>query len=77
MEEISSFKSGHEDIVHDAVYDFYGKRIATCSGDQNVKIWDKEAVKAGDNSANSGENIGQDDSSIVGHRWSLNDKWKV
>ncbi|KJE93357.1 nucleoporin Seh1 [Capsaspora owczarzaki ATCC 30864] len=30
----------HEDIIHDVAYDFYGKRMATCSSDHRVKIWD-------------------------------------
>ncbi|CAN6668294.1 nucleoporin Seh1p [Trichomonascus vanleenenianus] len=35
------FFSGHEDLVHDIAYDFYGKRLATCSSDQHVKVFDK------------------------------------
>lgn len=34
------FLAGHEDLVHDIAYDFYGKRMATCSSDQCVKIFD-------------------------------------
>ncbi|KAL5467666.1 hypothetical protein EMCRGX_G031929 [Ephydatia muelleri] len=30
----------HKDLIHDVSYDFYGKRMATCSSDQNVKVWD-------------------------------------
>src|SRR5690606_37301449 len=26
--------------IHDLKYDFYGKRCATCSSDQHIKIWD-------------------------------------
>ena len=33
------FPSYHSDYVHDIQFDFYGRRIATCSGDRNVKIW--------------------------------------
>ncbi|KAL6942243.1 hypothetical protein ACO0QE_003412 [Hanseniaspora vineae] len=38
------FISGHEDIVHDVGYDFYGRHLATCSSDQHVKVFklDKE-----------------------------------
>jgi nucleoporin SEH1 len=31
----------HEDLIHDTCYDYYGKRIATCSSDQKIKIWDQ------------------------------------
>ncbi|RXG69832.1 Nucleoporin seh1 [Armadillidium vulgare] len=30
----------HKDLIHDVAFDFYGRRMATCSSDQNVKIWD-------------------------------------
>ena len=35
-----SFRSKHDDYIHDIAYDFYGRRLATCSSDQKVKIWD-------------------------------------
>ncbi len=38
----SSFLSEHEDFVHDLAYDFYGKRLATCSSDQRVKVFDQD-----------------------------------
>ena len=28
----------HKDLIHDVSYDFYGRRMATCSSDQNVKV---------------------------------------
>jgi WD40 repeat protein len=31
----------HEDLIHDVAYDFYGKRLATCSSDQKIKVWDQ------------------------------------
>lgn len=31
--------NAHEDLVHDAVLDYYGKRLATCSSDKTVKIF--------------------------------------
>ncbi|CAG8467010.1 14550_t:CDS:2 [Acaulospora colombiana] len=34
------FESSHEDLIHDVSYDFYGKRLATCSSDQRVKVWE-------------------------------------
>ncbi|KAH9807572.1 WD40-repeat-containing domain protein [Melampsora americana] len=30
----------HEDMIHDAQMDFYGKRLATCSSDRTIKIFD-------------------------------------
>ena len=35
-----SFDSGHLDQVHDAQMDYYGKRIATCSSDRTIKVFD-------------------------------------
>ncbi|CAG8463779.1 6194_t:CDS:2 [Ambispora leptoticha] len=32
--------TGHEDLIHDVAYDFYGKRLATCSSDQRIKVWE-------------------------------------
>ncbi|QLQ79547.1 hypothetical protein HG537_0C01940 [Torulaspora globosa] len=33
------FDSGHEDLVHDVAYDFFGRHVATCSSDQHVKVF--------------------------------------
>jgi len=38
----TSFQTKHEDFIHDISYDFYGKRMATCSSDQKIKIWDQD-----------------------------------
>jgi len=35
-----SFESGHLDMVHDAQLDYYGRRLATCSSDRTVKVFD-------------------------------------
>jgi nucleoporin SEH1 len=37
-----SFKLGteHQDLIHDVAYDYYGLRLATCSSDQRIKIWE-------------------------------------
>ncbi|RWS10508.1 nucleoporin seh1-like isoform X1 [Dinothrombium tinctorium] len=35
-----SIDCDHKDLIHDVAYDFYGKRLATCSSDQSVKVWD-------------------------------------
>jgi nucleoporin SEH1 len=31
----------HADFVHDVSFDYYGMRMATCSSDQKVRVWDK------------------------------------
>ncbi|PAA56704.1 hypothetical protein BOX15_Mlig007692g2, partial [Macrostomum lignano] len=33
----------HRDLIHDVAYDSYGKRLATCSSDQTVKVWDLDS----------------------------------
>ncbi|ODV81991.1 WD40 repeat-like protein [Suhomyces tanzawaensis NRRL Y-17324] len=34
------FITGHEELIHDIRYDFYGKHIATASSDQHIKVFD-------------------------------------
>lgn len=36
-------QTGHSDTVHDAKLDFYGRRLATCSGDRTIRIFDMDA----------------------------------
>ena len=38
---LTSFPLGHDDYVHDLAFDVYGRRIATCSSDQKIRIWEK------------------------------------
>jgi len=35
-----SIDSQHSDLIHDVQYDFYGRRMATCSSDQYIKVWE-------------------------------------
>lgn len=37
---ISSIDTHHEDMIHDAQLDYYGKRLATCSSDRTIKIFE-------------------------------------
>lgn len=37
---LSTIDTGHEDMIHDAEVDYYGLRLATCSSDNSVKIYD-------------------------------------
>lgn len=34
--------NAHDDLIHDAVLDYYGKRLATCSSDKTIKIFEVE-----------------------------------
>jgi nucleoporin SEH1 len=34
--------SEHKDLIHDVSFDFHGTRMATCSSDQTVKVWDSD-----------------------------------
>ena len=36
-----NFESGHHDLINDVAFDFYGRRLATCSSDHTVKVWDQ------------------------------------
>jgi protein transport protein SEC13 len=36
---VSHFDTGHTDTVHDSQFDYYGKRLATCSSDGLVRIF--------------------------------------
>ncbi|EFC47435.1 sec13 protein [Naegleria gruberi] len=37
---IKTFSSEHQDMIHDAQADYYGKRLATCSSDATIRIFD-------------------------------------
>lgn len=36
---LNTVETGHGDVIHDAEMDYYGLRLATCSSDQSVKIY--------------------------------------
>jgi len=38
----ASLETQHEDMIHDAQLDYYGKRLATCSSDRSVKVFQVE-----------------------------------
>ena len=43
-------ETAHDDMIHDAQLDYYGKRLATCSSDRTVKVFnvvDSEPSKSG------------------------------
>lgn len=35
-----NIETHHEDMIHDAQLDYYGRRLATCSSDRSVKVFD-------------------------------------
>ncbi|CCE63770.1 hypothetical protein TPHA_0F02890 [Tetrapisispora phaffii CBS 4417] len=37
-----SIANPHSDLIHDTALDYYGKRLATCSSDKTIKIFDIE-----------------------------------
>ena len=39
MFQARTINAEHKDLIHDVAYDFYGRRMATCSSDQSVKVW--------------------------------------
>jgi protein transport protein SEC13 len=40
MEKSAQISTEHADMVHDAQPDYYGKRVATCSSDRTIKIFE-------------------------------------
>ncbi|RWS05287.1 protein SEC13-like protein [Dinothrombium tinctorium] len=36
---VQQIDTQHEDMIHDAVADYYGTKLATCSSDRNIKIF--------------------------------------
>lgn len=39
MIQTALLENAHDDLVTDAAYDYYGLKLATCSLDQRIKIW--------------------------------------
>ncbi|KAL7273191.1 GTPase-activating protein S13 [Rhizina undulata] len=37
---MTQFSNLHEDMIHDCALDYYGKRLATCSSDKTIKIFE-------------------------------------
>jgi nucleoporin SEH1 len=40
MSSTQVLSSMHQDYVHHVAFDIYGRRMATCSGDRFVRVWD-------------------------------------
>jgi len=43
---LASIDTQHEDMIHDVQPDYYGKRIATCSSDRTIKIFDSSNTQS-------------------------------
>ncbi|RKP31298.1 WD40 repeat-like protein [Metschnikowia bicuspidata] len=41
-----AFQTGHEELIHDMKYDFYGRYVATASSDQHIKVFDLDAASS-------------------------------
>lgn len=37
---IATIDSQHDDMIHDCQFDYYSKKLATCSSDRTIKIFD-------------------------------------
>lgn len=37
---VATIESQHEDMIHDCQFDYYSKKLATCSSDRTIKIFD-------------------------------------
>ncbi|QDS74318.1 hypothetical protein FKW77_004089 [Venturia effusa] len=37
---MAQITNSHDDMIHDAVLDYYGRRLATCSSDRTIKIFE-------------------------------------
>lgn len=42
---MTTITNAHNDLIHDAVLDYYGKRLATCSSDKTIKIFDIDGTQ--------------------------------
>ncbi|CAF0876438.1 unnamed protein product [Didymodactylos carnosus] len=40
MTQINSIDTGHEELIHDAQLDYYGTKLATCSSDKTIRVFD-------------------------------------
>lgn len=63
----------HKDLIHHISYDLHGKRIATCSSDQSVTIWDLNSNNVWQPTTSwkvNGDSLSLHSSSFTDTRWS-------
>ena len=69
----------HDDFVHDVQFDHYGRRIATCSSDQMIKIWERAAdIDFADTSYNTHSAINATNEQIsqkIAEEMTLTNQW--
>jgi len=51
---LASVDTQHEDMIHDVQPDYYGKRIATCSSDRTIKIFDSNHTQVAEIKGHAG-----------------------
>mmetsp|Transcript_29405 Transcript_29405/g.33778 ORF Transcript_29405/g.33778 Transcript_29405/m.33778 type:complete len:355 (+) Transcript_29405:101-1165(+) len=64
-----TFNSSHKDFIHDIAFDHYGRRIATCSGDKTVKIWDLDENGEWTSSSDGGSKWKAHSSGVTSLSW--------
>jgi len=69
MQEIQRLDADHADLIHDVSYDFYGKRIATCSSDQFIKVWDLVTDENGESRWEKNDEWKKHDGSVLRVSW--------
>ena len=52
----------HSDMIHDAQFDFPGRRVATCSSDRTVRIYHVESSNTSSNNSSTAQIIQANDS---------------
>lgn len=38
--DVQTVETGHKDLIHDVAYDYFATRVATCSSDLTIKVFD-------------------------------------
>eukprot|EP00842_Homolaphlyctis_polyrhiza_P006279 jgi/Hompol1/6652/HPOL_005044-RA len=42
MQRVNVFDAGHDDLIHDIAYDYFGTKLVTCSSDHRIKVWEAD-----------------------------------
>lgn len=45
MTTLTPIATGHQDLIHDVAFDYYGKSLATCSLDRHIRVFTSERNK--------------------------------